>query len=50
MDAEQHWQAWCERYGDDYETDEARRAAYSDFNATLAEMRDIFSQSNEDRR
>ncbi len=47
MDPQQHWAAWCERYGDDYDTDEARQAAYRDFTATLAEMRDVFSQSDD---
>lgn len=38
MDAAEHWQAWLERYGDDYATDEERRAAYRDFKANLARL------------
>lgn len=47
MDAAQHWQAWLERYGADYATDEERRAAYRDFHANLAETRAVFSQSDD---
>lgn len=47
MDPQQHWQAWCERYGDDYDTEEARQDAYRDFNTNLAEMRAVFSQSDD---
>jgi hypothetical protein len=42
-----HWQAWLDRYGDDYETDEQRRAAYRDFKANLAELTDVFSNRTE---
>lgn len=35
MNAAEHWQAWLDRYGDDYATDEERRAAYRDFKANL---------------
>lgn len=38
MDAAEHWQAWLERYRDDYATDEERRAAYRDFKANLARL------------
>lgn len=37
MSAAEHWQAWLDRYGDDYATDEERRAAYRDFKANLAD-------------
>ncbi len=40
MDAAEHWQAWLERYRDDYATDEERRAAYRDFKANLARLTD----------
>jgi hypothetical protein len=41
--AEEHWRAWLHRYGDDYATDEERRAAYHDFKANLAALTDVFS-------
>ncbi len=44
MDVGEHWQAWLERYGGDYATDEERRSAYRDFKANLAEIRAVFSQ------
>lgn len=47
LTAAEHWQAWLERYGDVYNTDEERRAAYSDFKAKLAEMRDVFGLEND---
>ncbi len=47
MNAAEHWQAWLDRYGDDYATDEERRAAYRDFNTNLAEIRAVFSQSDD---
>lgn len=47
MSAAEHWQAWLERYGDDYASDEERRAAYRDFHANLAELRAVFSQSDD---
>lgn len=40
-----HWQAWLDRYGDAYATDEQRRAAYRDFTANLAEMREVFGSN-----
>lgn len=45
MNATEHWQAWLERYGDDYATAEERRAAYRDSHANLAELRSVFSQA-----
>ncbi|BBY14397.1 hypothetical protein MMARJ_51370 (plasmid) [Mycobacterium marseillense] len=39
----EHRQAWLDRYGDDYATDEERRAAYRDFKANLAELTAVFS-------
>ena len=50
LTAAQHWQAWLDRYGDVYDTDEERRAAYSDFKAKLAEMRDVFGLENDPTR
>lgn len=47
MGASDHWQAWLDRHGDDYETDEERRAAYRDFKANLAEIQDVFSQADD---
>jgi len=47
MSAGEHWQAWLERYGDDYATDEERRTAYRDFHANLAEIQAVFSQSDD---
>lgn len=47
MNAAEHWQAWLDRYGDIYETDDERRAAYRDFKANLAEMRSVFGLDNE---
>lgn len=38
MDAAKHWQAWLERYGANYASDEERRAAYRDFKANLARL------------
>ena len=49
MDAATHWRAWLHRYGDDYSTDEERRAAYRDFKANLAQITDAFS-GGDDRR
>lgn len=43
MKAAEHWQAWLDRYGDNYATDEERRAAYRDFKTNLAEITDVFS-------
>lgn len=40
----EHWAAWLQRYGDDYTTDDERRAAYQDFRTNLTAMRDAFSQ------
>jgi hypothetical protein len=39
----QHWQAWLDRYGADYATDDERRAAYRDFKANLVILTDVFS-------
>lgn len=47
MSAAEHWQAWLDRYGEDYATDEQRRAAYRDFTANLAEMREVFGSNSE---
>lgn len=47
MNAADHWQAWLHRYGDDYATDEERRAAYRDFKANLATLTDVFSTDTE---
>ena len=47
MNAAEHWQAWLDRYGDDYDTDEQRRAAYRDFHANRAEIQAVFSQSDD---
>ncbi|WP_293310543.1 hypothetical protein [Mycolicibacterium sp.] len=38
MNAAEHWQAWLERWGDAYDTDEERRAAYRDAKANLARL------------
>jgi len=46
MTAEEHWQAWLERWGDAYSTDEERRAAYRDFKANLARL----SEAADDHR
>ena len=40
----EHWAAWLERYGDDYATDTERRAAYRDYQTTLATMQAVFGQ------
>lgn len=40
----EHWAAWLDRYGDDYATDNERRAAYHDFTSNLATMQAVFSQ------
>jgi hypothetical protein len=50
LTAAQQWQAWLDRYGDVYDTDEERRAAYSDFKAKQAEMRDVFGLENDPTR
>ena len=47
MDAGAHWQAWLERYGDDYATDEERRSAYRDFKANLARYTEMFSRDDQ---
>lgn len=49
MDAAEHWQAWLDRYGDDYATDDQRRAAYRDFKANLARLTEMFSAGDDDR-
>jgi hypothetical protein len=43
MNAAEHWQAWLQRYGADYTTDEERRAAYRDFQDNLATLAEVFS-------
>lgn len=48
MEAGEHWQAWLDRYGADYDTDEQRRAAYRDFKANLARLTEMFSRGDED--
>ena len=49
MDAGEHWQAWLQRYGADYATDEEeRRAAYRDFKANLARLTEMFSRGDDD--
>ena len=48
MDAAEHWQAWLERYGADYTTDEGRRAAYRDFKDNLATLTQVFSNTQRD--
>lgn len=46
MNAAEHWEAWLQRYGADYATDEERRAAYRDFKANLARLTDLFSRED----
>ena len=46
VNAVEHWQAWLHRYGDDYSTDEERRAAYRDFKANLAALSDVFDETH----
>lgn len=48
MSAAEHWQAWLDRYGDDYATDEERRAAYRDFKVNLADYTERFSAGGDD--
>jgi hypothetical protein len=48
MDAAEHWQAWLDRYGADYTTDEERRAAYRDFKDNLATLTQVFSNTQRD--
>ena len=38
MSSAEHWQAWLERWGDAYDTDDERRAAYRDHQDELARM------------
>jgi hypothetical protein len=40
-------QAWLDRYGDWYSTDEDRRAAYRDYRANLAELTAIFNMDGD---
>lgn len=47
MTPEEHWQAWLERWGDSYSTDEDRRAAYGAHQAELARMTAIFAATGE---
>lgn len=49
VEAAEHWQAWLDRYGDDYSTDEERRAAYRDFKANLARLTEMFSAGETDQ-
>lgn len=39
----EHWQAWLDRYGNDYATDEQRCAAYRDFHTNLAALKEAFT-------
>ena len=48
MNAAEHWQAWLDRYGADYSTDEERRAAYRDFKNNLARLTEMFSGQDDD--
>ncbi len=50
MTPAEHWEAWLDRYGDDYATDEERRAAYRDFKANLASLTQAFSAGDVDHR
>ncbi|MBS4730532.1 hypothetical protein MSM1_20135 [Mycobacterium sp. SM1] len=50
VDAAEHWQAWLDRYGDDYATDGERKAAYRDFKANLAALGEVFDHSDAPRR
>ena len=43
----EHWAAWLDRYGDDYATDDERRAAYQDFKTNLTQMQAVFSQHDD---
>lgn len=43
VESGEHWQAWLDRYGDDYSTDEERRAAYRDAKGNLARLTEMFS-------
>ena len=45
MNDAEHWQAWLERYGADYNTHEERRAAYRDFKDNLATLTRVFSNT-----
>jgi hypothetical protein len=38
----EHWAAWLQRYGDDYVTDDERRAAYQDFKTNPATLQTAF--------
>ncbi len=38
----EHWAAWLDKYGDDYATDDERRAAYQDFKTNLASLKTAF--------
>jgi hypothetical protein len=48
VNAAEHWQAWLERYGADYSTDEERRAAYRDFKGNLARLTEMVSGQEHD--
>lgn len=47
MGAAEHWEAWLDRYGADYATDDERRAAYRDFKANLARYTEMFSREGD---
>ena len=36
--SDDHWRQWLARYGDDYDTDQERRAAYREALDTLATL------------
>ena len=47
VDAADHWHRWLDRYGDDYATDDDRRAAYRDFKANLAILDFVFNGADQ---
>jgi hypothetical protein len=47
MNTAEHWTAWLQQYGEDYETEAERRAAYRDFKANLATLTEVFSTDTE---
>jgi hypothetical protein len=48
MTAEELWQGWLERWGDVYETDEERRAAYCGAKANLARLTEAADRRHND--
>lgn len=48
MNEAEHWHAWLDRYGQDYATDEERRAAYRDFKTNLATLTEVFAHDREE--